>query len=909
MRSFGISLILFLFFSFPVFAQKEWKPEHIVKTESAASFIFSDNADRFVWRKRRISTEKDRWTFDLWVTYLNGEKAENIQLSQGEESEYSANLSSDGNSLYYLSSADSKSIWLMNLRGGAPTKLFTHHTSVGDLTLTNDRFLFFTADEGETYYDISTKKIQDDTEIIEDSTLVKPSRVFRYDLETKELKRITQNHYTISEYAVSKNGKWMITVHRKSEHYYSDGNPHPDYYLWNIETGSMDSILGELIKPNNFKSSFDSNGFWFSGQLTSDSLYAWVGIPQLYYFDITSKKAEKLTLPGYDEIGGGGFLPHKDGVLVSVANGAYNPWMLFSKDKKGNWTGKNVEMPYSRGTVYFSEPAANGTIVANVSDAETPNKYWVGKIDQSRKGVSFSETVEFVKLNSFLDKLPKAKGEVITWTGALGETVEGILYYPHNYDEGKRYALIIGAHGGPTAADFDEWDSNSSYPVNLFSQRGAFFLKPNYHGSTSYGINYAKSILGDGKYYDLPLEDILKGIDHLDKQGLIDKANMGVMGWSNGAIYATMLSVRYPDMFKAVGAGAGDVNWTSDFGTCEFGVQFDQLYIGGAPYDDVNGKIYNEKYILDSPLFEMEKVKSPTIIFHGSDDRAVPRDQGWEYYRALQQAGNVPVKFLWFPGQPHSLQKVSHRMRKLIEEMKWFDTYMFDLPIEEFLVYDKESLLGTAHKRMNHFSEEGGLGTLIGEDLIPMTAPIDGMDGVEFGIYEVTQAQWIAFAGSDELSLSFSGNMPISDISKARAEEYVTWLSTKTGEKYRLPTSKEQATFLEKLNIDPKKENSLQRWVEYDIKADDYKKLMAEFNQFSKEVFLSPSGFFAPAKAGDHFFWDAGGNAGEWNSDQKSETPNVSGTLPSVLSFYDNASKTYSSPSYLMGLRVIKEVK
>jgi dipeptidyl aminopeptidase/acylaminoacyl peptidase len=64
----------------------------------------------------------------------------------------------------------------------------------------------------------------------------------------------------------------------------------------------------------------------------------------------------------------------------------------------------------------------------------------------------------------------------------------------------------------------------------------------------------------------------------LNAKGLIDTAQMGVMGWSNGAILTTMLTVRYPDMFKVAAPGAGDVNWTSDYGTCEFGVQFDQSY-------------------------------------------------------------------------------------------------------------------------------------------------------------------------------------------------------------------------------------------------------------------------------------------------------------------------------------------
>ena len=73
---------------------------------------------------------------------------------------------------------------------------------------------------------------------------------------------------------------------------------------------------------------------------------------------------------------------------------------------------------------------------------------------------------------------------------------------------------------------------------------------------------------------------------------------MGTMGWSNGAIITTMLTVRYPDMFKVAAPGAGDVNWTSDYGTCRFGVSFDQTYFGGAPWDDTDGKFYNENYII-----------------------------------------------------------------------------------------------------------------------------------------------------------------------------------------------------------------------------------------------------------------------------------------------------------------------
>ena len=194
-----------------------------------------------------------------------------------------------------------------------------------------------------------------------------------------------------------------------------------------------------------------------------------------------------------------------------------------------------------------------------------------------------------------------------------------ILYYPKNYRPGRAYPLMLSIHGGPSAADLDAWREGwSSYP-QLLSQKGAFVLKPNYHGSSNHGQAFVESIAGN--YYDPELEDITRGVQVLLDRGLVHRDSLGVMGWSNGAILSTMLIVRYPDLFKVAAPGAGDVNWTSDFGTCSFGVSFDQHYFGGAPWDNLNGKTYNEAYITKSPLFELEKVITPCLLYTSPSPR------------------------------------------------------------------------------------------------------------------------------------------------------------------------------------------------------------------------------------------------------------------------------------------------
>jgi len=43
----------------------------------------------------------------------------------------------------------------------------------------------------------------------------------------------------------------------------------------------------------------------------------------------------------------------------------------------------------------------------------------------------------------------------------------------------------------------------------------------------------------------------------------------------------------------------------------------------------------------------MDRVKTPTIIFFGTNDTNVPTEQGWEHYRALQQIGNENSLDYW----------------------------------------------------------------------------------------------------------------------------------------------------------------------------------------------------------------------------------------------------------------------
>src|SRR5262249_39184098 len=191
-------------------------------------------------------------------------------------------------------------------------------------------------------------------------------------------------------------------------------------------------------------------------------------------------------------------------------------------------------------------------------------------------------------------------------------------------------------------ADTDSWSERWSYAANLFCQRGAFVLKPNYHGSTGYGLAWLESI-AHGKYLGPEVEDIEKGVDALIARGLANPKRLGLQGWSNGAILTNELITR-TTRYRAASAGAGTVEYVSDWASCEFGDAFDRFYLGKSPLKDP------QLYIRKSPFYRFGKVRTPTLIFFGTEDRVVHPQQGWAQYRALQQLGKSPVRFVLFPG-------------------------------------------------------------------------------------------------------------------------------------------------------------------------------------------------------------------------------------------------------------------
>jgi dipeptidyl aminopeptidase/acylaminoacyl peptidase len=261
--------------------------------------------------------------------------------------------------------------------------------------------------------------------------------------------------------------------------------------------------------------------------------------------------------------------------------------------------------------------------------------------------------------------LEPAWGEAksIHWRNG-GYDVQGWLIYPRDFDPSKKYPLVVGVHGGPSAAVESAWPSAWSFTMVL-PGGGYFLLLPNPRGSYGQGEAFTRANVKDFGHGDF--KDILAGVDESLKVAPIDPHRLGLTGWSYGG-YMTMWGVTQTDRFKAAMAGAGIANWQSYYGENKID-QWMIPFFGKSVYDDP------EVYAKSAPITFIEKVKTPTLVLVGDSDGECPTPQSYEFWHALKTLG-VETTLVVYEHEGHAFVKPAHQRDRLERTLAWFDAHL-----------------------------------------------------------------------------------------------------------------------------------------------------------------------------------------------------------------------------------------
>jgi dipeptidyl aminopeptidase/acylaminoacyl peptidase len=163
--------------------------------------------------------------------------------------------------------------------------------------------------------------------------------------------------------------------------------------------------------------------------------------------------------------------------------------------------------------------------------------------------------------------------------------------------------------------------------------------------------------------------DISLGVKWLIARGITDPARVGVMGWSNGGYLTNCMIAAEPEMFAAASSGAGVLDMVIQWGiedTPGHVINFTT----GLPWDQP------DLYRSASPLYDLDRVRTPTLIHVGGSDPRVPVAHSRALYRALHHYLDVPTQLLVYPNEPHNLTTRTNRLAKMEWDLAWFRKYL-----------------------------------------------------------------------------------------------------------------------------------------------------------------------------------------------------------------------------------------
>ena len=633
----------------------------LIDVPSVGSPRLSPDGSQILYTRTDTDWKKNGRTTHIYR--INSDGSGEVQLTNGEDGESSPRWSPDGTRVAFLAKRgedEHTRIYVMRNRGGEASPLTDHDSSVRSFQFSPDgAHIFFVAPDPKSAEEKKKDRLQDDVFAFDED--YKQVHLFRVATDgdgPQQAERLTEGDYSVIGFRLSDDGARI--AHHRSVSPLVDNRDEGEVWLMDADGGNAVQLTDNTVSEFGAQLSPDGAHVMFLSDSSADFetyfndnifvLPAAGGAHRLLYEDMPHEVNGARWAPD-----GSIYFTANTGVRTELFHGALDgdaPKALTAGDH--SLTGWNFSAAAGKHVFGISNRENNGDLHLLPADGGDP-----------------------LKVTSVFDYLAETfelpVQEAIRWKGDDGAEVEGLLYYPLDYQEGQRYPLVVQTHGGPAASDkfgFGRW---SSY-VQVLTARGWAVFKPNYRGSTGYGDEVLRDMVGH--YYRQSHLDVMTGVDHLIELGIVDGDRMAKMGWSGGG-HMTNKIITHTDRFKAAASGAGAVNWISMYGTSDVRI-YRTPWFGGTPWQE-DAPI--DLYWGHSPLKDIYKATTPTIVLVGENDVRVPPEQSVELYRALKSNG-VDTHLYIAPREPHGWRELRHELFKVNVEIDWFERHVRGIEYE-----------------------------------------------------------------------------------------------------------------------------------------------------------------------------------------------------------------------------------
>jgi dipeptidyl aminopeptidase/acylaminoacyl peptidase len=647
----------------------DWSPEKTLEVKRVQSVQVSPDGSRVAYVVGSAVTEGDKseWLSQVHVARADGSGA--FALTSGDKSSTDPAWSPDGKWIAFVSGRGPKdkdgkepkaNVWRIRTDGGEAEALTDEKGGVRAILWAPDgKTIAFLMTDPKTEDEEKADKEKRDAHVVDGA--LKLTRLYLVPVEKnadgkRPVRRLTEGAVSVgnlagpAEFAWSPDGRRIAFSHQPTPHI--DDWPLADVSIVEVESGKVRALAA-------------------TGAAESDPIFSPDGT-QLAF-------AESEDPPSWRRRSRVAIVPVEGGTkrLLAETPDALPDLLGWTKDGRIVFgeTHRTITrvgvLPVSGAAPAFVSP--DGLMVDGPSIDASGTRIGFSSQAPDRAPEPFSAPLaRFVPVQAAkVQDVPAfafGRTETLAWKSPDGTDVEGLVTYPVGYKAGTKVPLLVVVHGGPAGVFVQSYTGSASpYPVAGFAAHGYAVLRVNPRGSSGYGYAFRTANFRDWGKGDY--QDIQSGVDALIAKGVADPDRMGVMGWSYGG-YMTSWTITQTSRFKAASVGAGVTNLMSFQGTADI-PGFLPDYFGGEFWDEEGAKRFQGH----SAMFQVGKVKTPTLIQHGEQDLRVPTAQGYELYGALKRR-KVPVTMVTYPRTPHGIQEPKLMLDAMNRNLAWFDEWV-----------------------------------------------------------------------------------------------------------------------------------------------------------------------------------------------------------------------------------------
>ncbi|WP_066402743.1 S9 family peptidase [Flavisolibacter tropicus] len=375
----------------------------------------------------------------------------------------------------------------------------------------------------------------------------------------------------------------------------------------------------------------DGKNFLFGSEMN--------GFYRLYLYSIDGKRKTEITKNNYD-ISDVNAIDEKNRLIYYTA--AYPTPMdrtLFVTDFDGKM---NKQLTTETGWHRIQFNADNTKFhdyYSNINTPQTVTLYNLVKNKGSITAVKEKVVSENAKLISTLNEYAIGKVDFIRVPNTKGDTLNGWMLKPTNFDPNKKYPVLFCNYGGPGSQQVANRFGAASMWHQMLAEKGFIVVSIDNSGTGFRGEEFKKkTYLNLGK---LEIEDQIDAAKWLAKMPFVDGKNIGHWGWSFGGFMSSLAITKGADAFSAAVAVAPVTNWKF----------YDNIYTERfmrTPQENPKG------YESNSPVNYVDKIRGKYLIIHGTADDNVHFQNSAQMITALVKA-NVDFESGYYPNKNHSI--------------------------------------------------------------------------------------------------------------------------------------------------------------------------------------------------------------------------------------------------------------